>query len=196
MNKKVGFLIVFLFVLFIQSSNAQVGKVGISFSGFKNAKMLLSGEVKNDFETISSGNYNSWSLDYWYPLNKQFTAETGLSFSSMNFEKTYSYKENELSNVFLLNIPVGIRYNFLKYGFANTGAMLDLTHHFGLGYYFGIGARFESEMGIGFFINPFVKVHSVLPFDFKMNSDRIMETGIKIGITYSFKNNIKTFFNK
>ncbi|MHB9140264.1 MAG: hypothetical protein ACYC25_00125 [Paludibacter sp.] len=88
----------------------------------------------------------------------------------------------------MVNIPVGLRVDFLKYGFVNSGILVDLTNEPGIGSYFGAGVKIESEVGMGLYVNPYVKIHSIVPVNLNQNADRILETGIKIGVTYNFDN--------
>ena len=57
----------------------------------------------------------------------------------------------------------------------------------GLGAIVGIGAQYEFNNGFGLYINPYSKAHAILSFSFDKYPLRMLETGVRIGMTYSFK---------
>lgn len=195
MNKlKFSVLAAFLFLSY-QINAQSKGTVGFSFTTISSNAMLRSGSLEHNYETIKGKGFMAAGIDYWYPLTDWLKAETGINYSFQNFSKLY-YNPNIYTvaltavepvnfDIHQVNIPVGFRAEFLKYGFINSGVLLDLTHEPGIGSYFGIGAKIESEIGLGLMINPYVKMHSVLPVSFNKDADRVMEAGIKFGITYS-----------
>lgn len=189
MKQKIFFTGVLFFMSIFQLSATQPhGKLGFSFSTLKNNRIVSSTEVERNFETIKSYRYLLFGLDYWYPISKSFTAETGLHYSFQPFDK--KELDNSITSLdkHIVSIPMGLRFNFLKYGFLNGGILLDVGHFSGIGSYFGVGARVETLAGFGMYINPYVRTHALLPFNFNINSDRLVDLGIKIGVTYSLDN--------
>ena len=177
--------------------NAQEkGIIGFSFSGLNTNDMLQSAELNHDYTTHQGFGFLSLSADYWYPINEWLDFETGVDYSFQSFSETVNnpniyYLTSPMPidyDIHMINIPLGIRVNFLKYGFVNSGVLVDLTHEPGIGSYFGVGAKIESEVGFGIFVNPYVKMHSILPVNLDMNVNRIFETGIRFGVSYNFDN--------
>lgn len=204
MNKFRIIIAVFLLFLFVSAGAQHKGTFGVSISALNKNTMLQSAAVNHDFTTYKGNGFLSFSADYWYPVNEWIEIETGLNYSHQSFEMatTHSWKNNlavplqneEYVNYYLINIPVGVRAEFLEFGFVNGGLLIDIAQHEpGIGSYFGLGVKFESLVGYGLYINPYLKTHSVLPVNLNFNNDRILEAGIKIGIFYSFDNN---FFNR
>ncbi len=190
MNKTAFFIIAICLGAFV-SINAQTkGTLGFTFSAFNNNLTLRSAEVNPDYTTIDGRGFMSFSADYWYPVNDWLDLETGVNYSYQNFtEETISdalaaIRDTKNYNLHLVNVPVGLRAEFLKYGFVNGGILVDLMKEPGIGSYFGVGAKIESPIGFGMFINPYVKAHSLFPFNFNRNADRILETGVRVGLFF------------
>lgn len=172
------------------------GTIGFTFSAMNKNSLLQSAAENHNYITHRGRGFMSFSADYWYPINKWLDFETGINYSLQSFGETIddpnivyvTAPSPRYYDINMLNIPIGFRVNFLKYGFVNSGVLLDLTHEPGIGSYFGVGAKLESEVGFGIFINPYVKMHSVLPVNFNENVNRILESGIRVGVAYSFDN--------
>lgn len=182
--KKVLLLVSIIFVtisLFSQSKGTAV----VSFSMFSNYRMLSDGENFPKEYGLKGSNSISFDAQYVYPLNSWLNAEMGLNYTMARFVKTDLNNTNSIFTADLLNLPIGFRLTFLKYGFVNSGTMLDLLYNPGFGSYFGGGIQFQSEYGFGMLVNPYIRIHSVVPFNLDMSSDRIVNAGIKIGFSYS-----------
>ena len=105
----------------------------------------------------------------------------------------------------MLNFPLGIRYNWCKNIFLNTGLLADIdlsnkspmdvdgndndaVYQNGIGAYIGAGYTFDLKNGFSMFVNPYLKAHKIVyPFDKEWNSLRIFDYGIKVGVTYDLK---------
>jgi len=91
----------------------------------------------------------------------------------------------------VLNIPLTLRANFLKYFFINGGLFVDIDistsspvdNQTGIGALLGISVKYDFKNGISVFGNPYTKLHSLIPFSDTKYHQRILETGIRIGIT-------------
>lgn len=186
-NIVVIFLILSSFSLFSQN----LGLLGGSYSLGTSNTMFRNAESFPVNEGIAGAGVFSMGIDYYYPINNWLSAESGLNYAYESFSKKTVDLQNEQGfststiNVHLMTIPVGLRASFLKYGFVESGALLDLLYEPGIGSYFGFGAQFQSEYGLGLTISPMFKLHSLFPLNFNANSNRILERGIKIGLTYS-----------
>ena len=57
----------------------------------------------------------------------------------------------------------------------------------GLGAILGVGAQYEFDNGLGFFVNPYAKGHALISFSSEKYPLRLIEAGVRVGVTYSFK---------
>ena len=168
----------------------QKGIFGFAFSALNTNSLLRSAAVNHDFTTSTGRGFISFSADYWHPISNRLEFETGINYSMQSFLKTVSHRVDNGSltaidlkeniDYHVINLPIGIRAEFLNYGFINGGLLIDIARHEpGIGSYFGAGAKLESITGYGIYINPYVKMHSILPVNFHFNTDRILEAGNK-----------------
>ena len=56
----------------------------------------------------------------------------------------------------------------------------------GIGAILGIGAKYDFKFGGTIFMNPYLKCHSLVPFSSEKYHQRLLEAGIRFGITYKF----------
>ncbi|MFA5655467.1 MAG: hypothetical protein WDA37_01840, partial [Dysgonamonadaceae bacterium] len=95
----------------------------------------------------------------------------------------------------LINIPITVRVNFANYLFVNGGLLLDfetsssnnIDKQSGVGAVIGVGAQYEFNNSLGLFINPYAKLHALLPFPAETYPQRLLEWGVRVGVTYSFR---------
>jgi len=190
----------FLFVsLNAQNLNPKKGKIGIAFStlGVSNVTYLAvlggAGSHKNNY-------HYSLGINYIYPLNSWLEAEIGIEYSkytikafSSNHDGTGSkfYGERNLS---LVGIPLTLRANFCKFFFANAGTLIDLDfsrkddiigNQTGIGFVLGLGVNYDFKFGMSLFANPFLRLHSMIPFaPTGTYHDRLFDCGLRFGLTY------------
>lgn len=199
---RISLTVFFVLLLFGTVDAQKKGTIGFTFSATNANLMLQSAAVNHDFTTIEGRKFISFSADYWYPVNDWLEFETGLNYSLQGFEKIVSNKlvegslvavnQTEDIDCHVVNLPIGVRVGFLNVGFVNGGLLVDIAQHEpGIGSYFGFGIKLESEVGYGIFVNPYVKMHSILPVNFDQNADRILEAGIRLGMSYSFDNTFR-----
>lgn len=197
-------LSIIILVTMFNVCNAQVSnkekrqsKVGISFSSFGANDVIryqeLDGGVGYD-----SDNFYTLGVNYLHTINNWITFETGLEYSKHSIIVVPNYMpkvENEAyKNEFsLINIPITVRLNFLKYLFFNGGLIVDIDaaasssidSQTGIGGIIGVGTKYDFAFGASIFANPYFKAHALLPFSSNDYQQRIMETGIRIGLTYN-----------
>lgn len=191
MRKNKLLLLVLALAFFAPTIAQNKGKIGFSFSAFNYNEMLRTTETGFDNTTKGRG-FMSFAANYWHPINSWLEVETGVTYNLRNFETSSLDVASEVSpenkTLHMVNIPIGVRATFLKYGFVNSGILIDLLEEPGIGSYVGAGLKVDSPVGVGMFINPYIKMHSVLPIDFNLKANRIIDAGIQIGISYSFDN--------
>lgn len=195
------FFILSMFLLTCHFANAQKSshyqRVGITFSSFGENDPIhftsLEGAASYD-----SKKFYTLGINYIHPLNNWLDIETGLEYAKHTVALNPNLPPNmdRLSyniNFSLINIPIAIRANFLNYFFANGGVLLGFDADTsspiasGLGAILGIGAKYDFDNGIGLFINPYAKTHGLITLLSDNYPLRMLEAGVRVGITYSFK---------
>ena len=94
----------------------------------------------------------------------------------------------------MINIPLTVRANFFKYFFANGGMIADIDitksknadSQSGIGAMIGIGAKYDFPSGLSIFVNPYIKLHSLVHFSTDNYHYRLYNEGIRAGIMYEF----------
>ncbi|MEL7834245.1 hypothetical protein [Fodinibius sp. Rm-B-1B1-1] len=176
---------------------SNIGKVGITISSLSNNDVTYFKDV------VGSAGYNgknffSIGLNYIHPLKNWLEVETAVEYSEFTMEVNppfYPGINNESYNteVALLDIPVTLRANFLEYFYANSGVLLDIDvsnsnaidDQSGIGGTFGVGAKYDLGFGASIFINPYFKMHSIIPFSQEGSMhQRLTESAIRFGFTY------------
>jgi len=183
-----------------QNPNLKKGEIGLTFTPIGTYTLV----------TFSKGNYAedkykylySFGINYIFPLNNRLELETGIEFSKYNKKNYYPshipdgiYIYGGDDNLSFINIPINLRINFLKFFFFNTGTLIDLDfaknndidNQTGLGLILGLGAKYDFKSGISVFANPFVRCHSVISFASDKYHERLIDAGVRFGITYNLK---------
>ena len=190
------FLLPFLFI----NAQKEIGnkQIGISFSSFGVNEPVYFTSL-DGAGGYSSKNFYAFGLNYIHPLNKWLDIETGVEYAKHTVTVTPSTPpewDNPYNDCFsLVNIPITVRANFWDYFFVNGGLLLGfdtsssspINSQSGIGVLLGIGAQYEFNNGIGLFINPYTKAHALIPLSSDKHHQRLMETGVRFGMTYSFK---------
>lgn len=191
------FSLVFAISNITYGQTSKIGKIGVTFSSISNNDIIYFEDV------VGSAGYEgetffSVGVNYIHPWKNWLEVETAIEYSEYTMEVNspfYPGMNNEPYNteVVLLNIPVSLRANFLEYFYANSGVLLDfdvsnsnaIDNQSGIGGMFGVGANYDFDFGASIFINPYFKMHSIIPFA-KEGSihQRITESAIRFGITY------------
>lgn len=171
-------------------------KVGITFSPFGDNEPVhftsLEGAASYD-----SKSFYTFGINYIHPVNRWLDIETGVEYAKHTVTLIPNLPPNMDRFPYnidfsLINIPITARANFLNYFFANGGLLLGIDAstsspiNSGLGAIVGIGAQYEFSNKLGVFINPYAKAHALIPFSSEKYPLRLLETGIKVGLTYNF----------
>jgi len=197
---------VLFFLLFFQISlNAQENQVktrndkfGISFSWFGENDVVRFNELEG--EASHSGDYFfTIGINYVHPLNRWLDAETGLEYSEQHILIHPNLSPNvpglqRKASFSLLNFPVSLRANFLNYFFVNGGLLLEvdastnipIDNQTGIGTILGLAFQYKFKHGVSAFVNPYSKIHSLIPFAASNHHQRVFESGFRFGIMYNF----------
>lgn len=195
--KKIGYSLL-IFVFSTGLLQAQKAEVGFTMS-------LLSDNSVDRFSSyMDDANYSvgkSFSVGFTFlkPLNNWLDLETGIEYFRGNvsvsslipaYNGFIAVYQN--SPILLINIPVGMRANFWKYCFVNGGFLFDMDvskdspidSQIGLGSLLGVGLKYNFKTGISVFINPYMKVHALIPETFDNYKLHLLESAIRFGVTY------------
>ncbi|NLO71696.1 MAG: hypothetical protein GX102_12295 [Porphyromonadaceae bacterium] len=194
MNKIISFILLFFELSFLHVSAQEKGTLGFTFSALNSNMLMQSSSLNPDYTAIKGRGFMSFSADYWYPVSDWIEFETGVNYSLQSFAETNNnpaseQQEPKYYDENYINIPVGLRLSFLKYGFVNTGILLDVWEEQGIGAYFGAGVKIESPIGFGIFANPYLKTHSILPIDFNEKAKRLVDAGVRVGVSFKIGRN-------
>jgi hypothetical protein len=202
MNRSIFILLSLVFFnhsfISAQDSDQKIrnGKIGIAFSSFGKNDVFRFQEL-DGAAAYDSDYFYTVGITYVYPFNNWLEAETGIEFSAHHIiikpnlppDMDNSSRKADFS---LINVPVTLRANFLKYFFINGGLMLDvdpslsspIDNQTGIGVLLGVSVKYDFDSGISVFVNPYSKIHSLIPFADIKYHQRILENGIRIGLTY------------
>ena len=104
-----------------------------------------------------------------------------------------SYSPNYRASISLINIPVTLRVNFLKYCFINGGLLFEMDAstsspidgQTGIGSVMGLGIKYDFDSGLSVFANPYQKMHALIPFSSQRYPQRLMESGFRFGLMFT-----------
>lgn len=194
-------IILSLFLFSAHFANAQKStgnqQIGITFSSFGE------NEPVHFDDLVGAASYGSKSfytigINYIHPINSWLDIETGVEYAKHTVT-VYPNLPPDMDrppyniDFSLINIPITVRANFLNYFFANGGMLLGFDADTaspiasGLGAIIGIGAQYQFKNGVGLFVNPYAKTHALLTFSSEKYPLRMIETGVRVGVTYSFR---------
>jgi len=205
MKKSALFILYFVFVASLSSyaqkneEKPRKGQIGITFSSFGDNDVVRS-EGLLGAPSYNGDNFFTFGINYLYRLNRTFDIETGIEYSNHKIIiKPMAIPPMEYppysAKFSLINIPVTLRVNFLKYFFINGGILFDIDSsasspidsQTGIGSILGLGIKCDFKSGLSVFANPYLKAHSMIPFSSGDNHQRLMESGFRFGLMYQLK---------
>jgi len=207
MRKSALFILYFVFVASLSSiaqkneDETRKGQLGITFSSFGQNDVVRSQELIGSASKIGE-EFFTFGIDYLCKLNSFLDVETGIEYSkhkilvkSMVLPDMDTYSPHYSANLSLVNIPITLRVNFLKYCFVNGGLLFEMDAgtsspidgQTGIGSILGLGIKYDFKSGLSVFANPYYKMHSLVPFTSGDNHQRLMESGFRFGLMYQLK---------
>ena len=198
-TKSLIILSLFLFTYHLASAQKSIRskRVGITFSSLGESEPIHFANL-DGAGSYSGKNFYTFGVNYIHPLNSWLDIETGVEYARHTIKvdqgmppmNTPSYE----SNLSLINLPLTVRANFSNYFFVNGGLLLGfessssgiVDNQSGVGALLGVGAQYEFNNGFGLFINPYLKAHSLIHFSSDKYHQRLMEYGVRVGVTHSF----------
>jgi len=170
--------------------------LGITFSSFGD-NALVHFKPLVGAASYSGRSFYSLGMDYLVTISQGFDFETGIEYSQhkmmVNPNLPPSMDEPEYP-VYLdmVEVPFGLRFNFLNYFFIGAGGLLNLdvsspginASQTGLGACALLGVKYDFRSGLSAFINPYVKANALLPFSPEDPHRHLMVTGWRFGVLY------------
>lgn len=174
------------------------GAIGITYSGlgYNYANYL---KVMDGGGSYDNKGYFSLGITYIHPVTQSLDIEVGVNYNNYTYEFDNPslgpgvLEPFEVKNE-VIDIPITVRWNFHKFFFLNgglsvgidTGKYDHLDSQTGIGAMIGVGAKYDLKNSpIGFFVNPYYKMHSLIPFLKDKNHVRAAEAGFRLGIVYN-----------
>lgn len=188
----------FLLVLFSSSVSAQYNderkaSIGITFSSFGDLGFMHS------YDAVGAPTYE---IETFYTLGFVLLLPVN---EWLDFEGSVEYKRfkviinpapgidlpSRTDKISMVDIPLLLRVNFLKYAFVNGGLVISNSNSVsainssGIGGKLGIGLKYQFQR-IGVFVNPYTSVNPIVSFS-SNSRDRMLELGIRMGLTLMFQ---------
>ena len=197
------FIFIASFSSYAQKNEGEAGKgqIGITFSSFGENDVVRSQELMGS-ASKSGDSFYTFGINYLYKLNSTLDLETGIEYSNhkiivkpMVLPDMDAYSPNYSANLSLVNIPITLRINYLKYFFVNGGLLFEMDAgtsspidgQTGIGSILGLGIKYDFKSGFSVFANPYIKAHSLVPFTSGDNHQRLIESGFRFGLMYTLK---------
>ncbi|TXH27280.1 MAG: hypothetical protein E6Q96_06685 [Cyclobacteriaceae bacterium] len=137
----------------------------------------------------------SIAVNYYCKLSGKTLFETGIACykNEVTFDNQNSPNgpaKAKTQNVYIVYVPVFLRHHLSKSFFLSGGLIADfdlsknryMDDQSGLGAGVGIGVNFPLSQKIVLGVNPFISIHGLLMIDGTSYSQRLLETGIRLGI--------------
>ena len=191
-------LLTFLLVMtLLKPVNAQDFKIGLTVTPCGDNEILR--KSLDGAASYSGDGFYAVGIICQIPLTSRLDLKTGLDYGKHTIIITPNLPPGSnntpyKSNLKLTSIPVTLKMNFQKHFFVNGGALLDIGSSSsgsihsqnGIGAVLGVGAKYDFKFGGTLFLNPYLKCHSLVPFSSEKYHQRLLESGIRFGITYNF----------
>ena len=173
------------------------GAIGLSYGGLGSNDAIYSSDIIGGGDYTSNG-YYSIGITYLRAITSRIELETGVSYNKYNYLFSNASlgpdgpAPYEVLNT-VIDIPVTIRWIFLKYFFLNGGLSIGidtkkenhLDSQTGIGAIIGVGAKYDiKRTPVGLFVNPYSKIHSLIPFQKEGYHQRALENGFRFGVVY------------
>jgi hypothetical protein len=174
-------------------------KIGFTFSSFGENDVFRFNEL-DGAASYNSDYFRTFGLSYVSALNTWLEIESGIEYSRHHIIIQPNLPPNidafpRKASFSLINIPVTLRANFLKYFFVNGGLFFDvdasinspIANQTGIGVLLGLAVKYDFDAGVSVFVNPYSKLHSLIPFQTENHHQRVLESGIRIGFSYDLR---------
>jgi len=200
---KKRFLIILSIFLFSISLYAQDthepkkhGKIGFTYASYGQNDVFRDEKVAGA-PSYKGDDFYTLGITYIHPLLNSIDLEMGMEYSKHTILVSPNLPSGSVgapqrAEFSLINIPVALRVNLFKYFFVNAGVFLDIDRmsdgpiesQKGIGGLIGVGLKYDFDVGVSVFVNPYAKLHSLFQFSPIDNHQQIRESGVRVGLTY------------
>lgn len=188
-------LTVLIFIFTVPMMAQEKGTVSLTFSTLT-SNSLIQPQMEGA-PTLDITRSRGIGLNYNRPINSWLAWETGLEYSLFDVRSVSAInpplpRDTTYSSLSLVSVPVGLKVNFLKYIFVNGGLLVDfdtnsggfVDNQTGIGAYIGVGVKYDFKFGVSVFVNPYGKLHSLVPFSSGNAHYRVTESGVRFGVAF------------
>lgn len=202
MKRKVTLFLCLLIVITVHlnaqtSFSGSKGAIGITYSGLGDNQAFYFKNIIGGGDYTGKG-YYSFGITYIHPVTQSFDIEAGVNYNNYTYQFSNASlgpdapKPYEVKNA-VIDIPVTARWNFLNFFFLNGGLSLGINtgkydhieSQTGIGAMIGVGAKYDLKNApVAFFLNPYYKLHSLIPFSMGNHHRRTDEAGFRVGVVY------------
>jgi hypothetical protein len=178
--------------VYAQAQDGRKNSFGI-FAGVGGAAVIQ--EALEGAGSTDIGTGFSIGLNYYRSLSDKVAFETGAGWymNEVTFKSAFNPSVDEKvrhEKVSMISIPVFLRLDVSKSFFLHGGLMGDfdfsaneyLDDQSGLGAGVGLGINFPLSQKVKMQINPFINMHGLLMIEKPTYPQRLLETGIRLGI--------------
>ncbi|HEX2934213.1 MAG TPA: hypothetical protein VHO72_02575 [Bacteroidales bacterium] len=187
-------IIAISFLLIFSSASAQYNdenraSLGFTFSSFGDLDFMQSQDVVGA-PSYEIGQFYTFGVVLLIPMNDWLNFEGSVEFKRFKVVINPASGINlpaHTDKVSMVDIPLLLRVNFLKYAFVNGGLIVSNSSGFsainssGIGGKLGVGLTYQFQR-VGVFANPYVSVNPIISFS-SDSHDRMLEAGIRLGLT-------------
>ncbi len=169
-------------------------QIGITYSSFGSNDLVGFDKMIGGASYQGNG-FFTLGITYLYPINKTFDFETGIEYSKHSiiiepYLPLIYHGKPVFIDFSLFTLPATLRVTFLKYFFVNGGLFLgfgggnstSVANQNGVGINLGLGLKYDFKRNLSLFVNPYTKVHSLIPFTSVEARQRLFESGFRFGI--------------
>ena len=169
-------------------------QLSITLPVFGNSEAIYFQELAGAASTAGS-RLSGFGIGLLQPLNTHWWLETGLEYTRHslrlipNVPPGSNFAETDFK-IGLLSLPLAARLKVFKGVFLNSGFLFDVDlsktkvvdSQTGIGTVLGLGVQFNLGNRVSVFVNPYFKAHGLIPFSKDNYPQRLMESGIRVGL--------------
>ncbi len=190
-----GFLL-FTSSCFAQNLFTSKKRIGVHYTLLGANQIFTFQSLAGSASYTNNGTFDI-GLSFERPLNDKLFFESGIDYAKHDFTVKPAYMgeatpASHKESINMLSVPFLLKATLGRYLYASGGALLNLDisktkmvdNQTGIGVNIGLGGQYISKSGVGLFLEPHLKLHSLLPFNLSKYHSRVLESGIKLGLTY------------
>ncbi len=196
--KRIVYLIsLILTTLTATGQSSRIQSVSLSYSPLNFT--MISQETAPGSPAYQIDNSSFISLGYLTKINNLLWLETGVDYAHYSVKTSPNLPPEaddtpHYNNMSAIQIPLMLRTGFSEYFYLYGGAHLTLemfnnsplNNLSGIGLQAGLGVQYPFRNGLSLFLNPELKLNSLIPFSFSYDNKLQLEGGVKIGAAYKF----------